>query len=104
MAEKPAAPVEKKVKYIAYAPFDFQGKYQFKPKHYEIGDEFIPPENMTRDPSFDTFRAVEKRRKGGESGMAFTEIGEVITADPKEKNNPNAERYTYRHVLPLKEA
>lgn len=94
------------VKYVVYAPFDFQGKYDFKMKHYEAGDEFVPSENMTRDENFDTFRAVEKRKKvdGENLGLSFTEIGDIISTDPKERQNPQAERYVFRHVLPVKEA
>lgn len=98
----PAAP--KATRFIAYAPFDFKGKFEFKSKHYEPGDEFTPPENLTRDASFDTFRAVEKRNQfGGDFGIAFIELGGIISKDPKVRNDPLAERYTYRHVLPLKE-
>ena len=95
---------EEPKKYIAYKAFDFKGQFDFAAKHYEPGDEFVLPEHMSRDDVYDKFRNVNKRRDNDKPrGLSFIEIGAVISSDPKEKNNPNAERYTYRHVLPVKE-
>lgn len=95
-------PAKKEVKYIVVTPFDFKRWYEPTAKHYELGVEFIPGDGLTRDPDFDEFRKTGKKKKSG--GITFFEVGDVASGDPKDRNDPKAERNEYRYTLPLEEA
>ncbi len=83
---------ETKKQLVAYAPFEFKGQA------YRVGDVFVAPAGVERDPAFDELRRVEKRRgNDGEFGLAFVEQGGWVDKQKTERN-------VDRHILPVKEA
>lgn len=95
-------PTKKDIKYVVEQPFDFKRWFEVEEKHYEPGDEFVMPEGLTRDAAFDPFRMTDKKHVP--HGVAFVEVGDVVSGEAKDRQDPKAERTVIRHVLPLKEA